>query len=176
MRAAGGARTGGGLVEAIFVAPSTGAPVDAPRSAHLIAGVGIEGDRYATGRGHWSDPRWPDQELTLVEAEVTEAIGVAGAALRRNLVTRGVRLETLIGARVRIGEAEIEGVRPCDPCAHIERAAAAPGLLRALAGRGGLRARIVRGGRVRVGDAIEVLGPACAPAESSGPSAARGHG
>lgn len=119
----------------------------------LVVGVGIAGDRYAERRGHWSDPRWPDQELTLVETEVAAAVGVEPSALRRNIVTRGVRLDSLIGVRFAIGGALVEGVRPCDPCGYLDTLTRR-GTARALAGRGGLRARIVSGGDVRVGDAL----------------------
>jgi MOSC domain-containing protein YiiM len=148
---------GAGRVMGIFVASERGAPMQSLAAAELVAGVGIEGDRYATKRGHWSDPRWPDQELTLAETEVAEAVGLEPGALRRNLATRGVRLETLIDRTFRIGGARLRGVRPCDPCAYLE-GLTRPGLLHELAGRGGLRAAIVEGGRIGVGDVIEVEG------------------
>lgn len=153
-------------VAGLFVALESRAPVEARDDVMLVAGVGIEGDRYATKRGFWSDPQWPDQELTFVEAEVAEELGIEPRALRRNVIVRGVRLDDLIGARFTVGEALIEGVRPCDPCAHIEQVNARPGLLKALAGRGGLRARIVRGGRVRVGDALTVVTAAATAPEA----------
>jgi MOSC domain-containing protein YiiM len=114
------------------------------------------GDRYAHGRGHWSDPQWPDQELTLVEAEVAAALTIEAGLLRRNVVTRGVRLDEFLGVRFRIGDAVLAGVRRCDPCRYLDTLTR-PGLAQALVGRGGLRARIVTGGRLRVGDAIQLL-------------------
>jgi MOSC domain-containing protein YiiM len=117
--------------------------------------VGIEGDRYATRRGHWSDPKWPDQQLTLVEAELAEMLGLTAGQLRRNIVTRDCDLAELIGVRFRIGEATVEGVRLCDPCKYIERFTRAGALKEIAAMGGGLRASVVEGGRVRVGDGIE---------------------
>lgn len=149
--------TGSGRVAGLYVAARAGAPVEARREVVLVPGVGIPGDRYATRAGYWSDPKWPDQELTLVEAEVAEALGLDPGLLRRNVVTRGVRLHDLVGATFRLGEALVEGVRPCDPCRHLAELAGRPGLVRDLAGRGGLRARIVAEGRVRVGDAVDVV-------------------
>src|SRR5262249_44997783 len=111
------------------------------------------GDRYATSQGHWSDPRWPHQELTLVEAEVAEVVGIAAVQLRRNIVTRGVRLNALGGVTFQIGSVRLVGVRLCDPCRYL-RALPQPGLLRALRDRGGLRTSIVRGGRIHVGDTL----------------------
>ncbi len=150
----------GGRVVALVVATAAGAPAESREAVDLVAGVGVAGDRYAECRGYWSDPRWPDQELTLVEAEVADALGIAPVALRRNVVTRGVALGALVGARFRLGDALIEGVRPCNPCAYIEQLNARPGLLAALAGCGGLRARIVEGGRVTVGDRVVRVGAA----------------
>jgi hypothetical protein len=144
-----------GRVEAILVAPEMGAPMEVCQSAELVAARGIEGDRYLEGKGYWSDPKWPDQELTLVEAEVAEDLQLAPEQLRRNLVTRGVRLADLIDRRFRIGAALLKGVRPCDPCAYIE-GFTRPGMARALAGRGGLRAHIEAGGAVVAGDEIRL--------------------
>ena len=81
------------------------APIDAARTVvTVVAGVGIGGDRYATHRGYWSDPKWPDRGLTVVESEVAEMLGLDTGTLRRNIVTRDVRLGDPIGVRVAIGE------------------------------------------------------------------------
>ncbi len=147
-----------GRVALLLIAPRAGAPTVACEEVELVVGKGIAGDRYALGLGHWSDPKWPDQELTLFEAEVAEALGLAPEQLRRNVVTRGVELTTLAGREFCLGEGGVTafGVRACDPCAYIE-GFTRPGAMRELAGfRGGLRARIIRGGIVRLGDAITV--------------------
>jgi hypothetical protein len=151
-----------GHVAALYVAARAGAPVEAVDVVEVIAGVGITGDRYATRLGHWSDPRWPDQQLTLVEAEVADELGVAPALLRRNVVTRGVRLADLIGARFRIGGAELRGVRTCDPCGYLEQLLSRPGLAREL-GRvgGGLRADVLSTGLIGLGDSV--VGDAATP-------------
>lgn len=146
-------------VVAICTSPRAGEPMARVPSASLIPGVGIEGDRYALHAGWWSDPQWPDQELTLFEAETAETIGIEPHEARRNVVTRGLRLATLVGMRLQIGEALLVGVRACDPCRYIEQVTGRPGLMDALVGcNGGLRCHIERGGQVRVGDVIEVLG------------------
>lgn len=150
-------------VAGLYTAEAAGAPLTSHAQVALLAGVGVAGDRYATRRGYWSDPKWPDQELTLVEAETAEALGVEAGLLRRNIVTRGVRLDDLIGATFQIGETVLEGVRPCDPCAYIEGLVQRPGLLKALVTCGGLRARIVQGGTVSVGDAVRVIAPVVKP-------------
>jgi hypothetical protein len=142
-----------GRLESILIARAAGDPMIELESADLSAGVGIHGDRYAEGRGYWSDPRWPDQEVTLVEAEVADALGLRPEQLRRNFVTREVRLNDLIGREFAIGTVRFYGVRPCDPCLYIE-GSTRPGMSGLLAGRGGLRVRILEGGQVRKGDEI----------------------
>lgn len=144
---------GCGAVAGLFIAEAAGEPMRTVASMELVAGAGIPGDRYATGQGHWSDPRWPDQQLTLVEAELCEALGLGLDGLRRNIVTRGIGLESLIGREFELGTALLLGVRVCDPCRYIETLTRR-GLFDELAGRGGLRATVVRGGVVRLGDAI----------------------
>ena len=135
-------------------------PVTLPQQvagARVLAGRGLEGDRYAAGIGTWSDyPVRTGIDLTLIEAEVLEAVGLTGAAARRNLVTRGVRLNDLVGKRFRVGEVECYGDRLCEPCAHLERLTRLSP--RALAHRGGLRADVLNGGEIAVGDAVVVAG------------------
>jgi len=109
----------GASIVGIYMAPSAGAPMEQQGSAVLVEGLGIVGDRYALHTGTWSDPRWPDQELTLFASEVAEAIGIEPYRARRNLITRGVDLENLIGVRFRIGRALLSGVRVCAPCRYI---------------------------------------------------------
>ena len=144
-----------GIVAALFVAHAAGDAMESPQTVRVVPGVGIPGDRYAAGLGHWSDPRWPDQQMTLIETELAEELGIEAALLRRNVVTRGVRLDDLIGEEFRIGTALLRGVRACDPCRYIETLTR-PGLFQALRWRGGLRAAVVREGVIRVGDTIAV--------------------
>jgi MOSC domain len=145
-----------GRVEAIGLAPEAEAPMAGVAAAVALAGRGLEGDRYAAGHGTFSNPHALGIHLTLVEAEALEALALPALAARRNLVTRGVDLDALIGRRFRVGDAVCVGRRRCEPCAHLERLTA-PGVLRGLVHRGGLRADILEGGAIRVGDAIEPL-------------------
>jgi MOSC domain-containing protein YiiM len=121
-----------------------------------VAGKGIAGDRYAVGLGHWSDPRWPDQELTLVAAETAAALGIEVGLLRRNVALAGIVLESLIGATFRLGDAVLLGVRRCDPCRYLD-GLTRPGMARALGSRGGLRAHIIASGRISRGDRLMLL-------------------
>jgi MOSC domain-containing protein YiiM len=142
-----------GRVEAIAVAPVAEAPMALLDHATAHAGRGLEGDRYVGGAGTFSNPHSRGHDLTLIEAEVVDVLGVAPEIPRRNVVTRGIDLNALVGRRFRVGEVECEGQRLCEPCAHLQRLTE-PGLLRALVHRGGLRADIVSGGVIRVGDPV----------------------
>jgi MOSC domain len=146
------ATTRPGSVAGLLVAPEAEAPLVPVDSVVAIAGRGLEGDRYAAGRGTFSGPG-RGYQLTLVEAEVLDELGVPWERARRNVVTRGVALNALVGRRFRVGEAECVGRRLCEPCAHLERVSG-PGLLRPLVHRGGLRADILEGGMIAVGDDV----------------------
>lgn len=138
-------------VVGLYTAVNAGAAMQPHNLVQVEPGVGIPGDRYATGQGHWSDPKWPDQELTIVEAELQDELRLGGAGLRRNIVTRGVDLADYIGQEFRLGTALLRGVRKCDPCGYIETLTR-PGVTEALAGRGGLRVAVIEAGIVRLGD------------------------
>jgi MOSC domain-containing protein YiiM len=155
-----------GTVETIFIAPRAKALPDAVRAADAVAGKGIEGDRYFDALGTFSDnPNSAGRDITLIEAEAVEGlraetgIALAPAEARRNILTRGVALNDLIGRRFTVGEAECIGRRLCDPCNHLQKLTQ-PGVLKGLANRGGLRADIVRGGAIKPGDEVRELGPA----------------
>jgi len=142
-----------GTLAHIHIATTDGDPLQAPGEAVLVGDSGIEGDRYF-GRG-------AIRNVSLVEEEaVTDACRSIGVdyrpgCTRRNLTVRGLPLNDLVGRRFRIGETLLEGTRLCDPC-QIMETAVGPGGCAALENRGGIRARIVSGGTIRVGDAIAV--------------------
>jgi MOSC domain-containing protein YiiM len=124
--------------------------------ATLQAGVGIQGDRYARDGGHWSDHPAGDRELTLVAGEVIDELGLAAGASRRNLTTRGVDLDALIGREFLVGSVRCRGERRCEPCTYLEGLIGRP-ILRGFVHRGGLRARILADGEITVGDPVEAL-------------------
>ena len=131
--------------------PAAGAPMQVVPDARAIPGHGLAGDRCADGAGTFFDAGGRSHDLTLVDTEALKAVAKAGVALapedaRRNLVTRGIALDDLIGRRFRVGEVECVGPRRCEPCAHLQRLTH-PGVLRALAHRGGLRADVLSAGR-----------------------------
>jgi MOSC domain len=150
-----GTSVGDGSVAGLLVAPETGAPLVAVEDVVAVAGAGLEGDRYAAGRGTFSGPG-RGYQLTLVEAEVLEELRLPWELARRNVVTRGVALNPLVGHRFRLGEVECVGRRLAEPCAHLDRLSG-PGLLRPLVHRAGLRADILVGGTIRLGDELVPL-------------------
>ncbi len=143
---------GDGRVESIFIAAERGEPPHPVESVTGVAGKGLEGNRYFdTGR--------PEQELTLIEAEQLERVAaedglrIDAAATGRNILTRGVDLNALVGRRFRVGALECRGIELCEPCRTLE-ARTAPGAIKALVHRAGLNAEILVGGVVRPGDAV----------------------
>jgi MOSC domain-containing protein YiiM len=147
-----------GFVEAIHIASSAGEPVHVIDAVRAIAGVGLEGDRYAVGLGHYNDTR-VSRDLTLVEAEALEALArehgieLATGETRRNVTTRGIALNDLVGRRFWVGPILCVGTRLCEPCQYLADLTGKP-LLRALVHRGGLRADILRGGVIHRGDEV----------------------
>jgi MOSC domain-containing protein YiiM len=150
-----------GLVEEIYTTGKGSSPMERVEEILAVAG-GLEGDRYKEGTGYWT--RYGDVcEVTLIEGENLDEIEkeaglrVKNGEHRRNLVTRGVRLENLRGSRFQIGEAVLEYDRPRPPCKHVQDITE-PGMTRALRRRrGGICARVVEGGRIRSQDEIVVL-------------------
>jgi hypothetical protein len=147
-----GSEPGAGTVAGILVAPAAEAPLVRVDGAVADPGKGLVGDRYAEARGTFSGPG-AGYELTLVESEVLDEIELPWEDARRNIVTTGIALNALVGKRFRVGAVECIGRRLAEPCAHLEKLAR-PGLLRPLVHSGGLRADIVSGGTISVGDEI----------------------
>ncbi|WP_318569971.1 MOSC domain-containing protein [Salinigranum marinum] len=150
-----------GRVEAVFTAPADGEPMDAHESVDAVEG-GLRGDRYLFGSGHYSP--YDVCEVTFVAGEAIGEIrerydiDLSDGRHRRNVVTRGVDLRSLLETTFRVGEATFRGTRPRPPCAHVERVAGEDGVARALKeGRGGICADVLEPGAVRVGDEITVV-------------------
>ena len=139
---------------------AAGEPLHAMDEVKAIAGVGIEGDRYAADAGTWSK-RFPGvhRHVTLIEAEALEAlrrdheIELSAAESRRNILTSGVALNHLVGREFTVGAARLRGIELCEPCRYLEKVTGRP--VRApLVHRGGLNAEVVEGGVIRVGDTV----------------------
>lgn len=150
-----------GRLEHIHITPAASQPMQALREARLIAGQGIVGDRYKLGTGTYS-PRPDIREATLIEAEALEALERDyGVALlphehRRNLTTRGVPLNHLVGRRFRVGACVLEGGRLNVPCQYLEDLLGKK-VFKPLMHRSGLNCRIVEGGSIHIGDVIRPI-------------------
>jgi MOSC domain-containing protein YiiM len=152
------AGTATGIVEALLVAPRAREPLTRVESARALPGRGLEGDRYALDRGTFSGGKGKGYDLTLIESEALGALEDDGVSIsweeaRRNVVTRGIDLNALVGKRFWIGEVECFAQRLAEPCAHLEDLTR-PGVLRGLVHRAGVRADILSDGVVRVGDHV----------------------
>lgn len=145
-----------GAVVAIQVAADEGAPMLPVAEVCAVAGKGLQGDRYFNQPGKRLEG---DREVTLIEIEAIEKFeGEYGVKFqpeesRRNIVTRGVPLNELVGKEFRVGEIQLRGLRLCEPCMHLARLSGksvVPGLVH----RAGLRAQILTDGVIRVGDPV----------------------
>jgi MOSC domain-containing protein YiiM len=147
-----------GVVEQIAITPSESALPERVDSVEVLPGQGPRGDRYFVDRVAARD----GADLTLIEAEALEAftaetgIGLTHEESRRNVLTRGARLNDLVGKRFTVGGVECVGVELCEPCSHLQ-GLTRDGVLRGLVHRGGLRADVVSGGTIATGDELVEL-------------------
>jgi MOSC domain-containing protein YiiM len=147
-----------GVVEQIAITPQPSALPEPVDRVEVVAGQGPRGDRKFAPK----PMKRNGKDLTLIEAEALAGlrddtgIELTHEESRRNVLTRGVRLNDLVGRRFRVGEVECEGVVLNEPCTHLERLTC-PGVLAGLHQRGGLRANVLRGGTISVGDEVRPL-------------------
>ena len=148
-----------GNVVSINVTAKGGEPMNSVDEVRAVAGRGLEGDRYFSQDGTFSKTAGGGREITLIEAEAIEGMEhdygtkIEYKDARRNIVTRGVALNHLVGKEFRVGEVVIRGVRLNEPCNHLASLTnekVKPGLVH----RGGLRGEILNDGTIRVGDSI----------------------
>jgi MOSC domain-containing protein YiiM len=162
VRPGAGAMTFQGVVAGVFLAAKPREAMDSPDEVTVVVGQGIAGDRYAGGAGTFSTTPGTGRQVTLIEQEAVDAAGreygvaIEGRDTRRNIMTIGVPLNHLVGRRFSVGDVVLAGMRLAEPCAHLE-SLTRPGVRGALIHRGGLRADVVRGGTIRVGDPIVPL-------------------
>jgi len=148
-----------GHVIAIQITADAGEKMFSVREVKAVAGKGLEGDRYLSERGKFSDKPGPARQLTLIELEAIEAlqreesVELTPLESRRNIVTRGVPLNHLVSKRFRLGDVIARGVKLCEPCEYLEEITQKK-IISGLTHRGGLRAEILEGGIIRVGDKI----------------------
>jgi len=160
-----------GSVQSVYIAGSAGSPMQSVAEVRAVPGRGLEGDRYFSGDGYYSDrPSVGGREVTLIEREVIDhlrggVISSSGTTLdievvrgetRRNIVTAGVPLNHLLDREFWVGDVLIHDNRLCEPCNYLEELTERPGVRMALLHRGGLRAHILNAGIIRAGDPVFV--------------------
>jgi MOSC domain-containing protein YiiM len=151
-----------GKIVSIQITPELGKPLENVPSVQAVAGQGLEGDRYFADAGTFSKKKKPSQEITLIEIEALEALQrdygleLSPAESRRNLATRGVALNHLVGKEFKVGPVVLRGIKLCEPCGHLEKLTGRS-VREGLIHRGGLRAQILVGGQVQVGDPVELV-------------------
>ena len=147
----------------IYTCPEKGMPMISLQEVWAYAGAGLKGDRYTLGKGAFSRERSTIRHVSLI---AIEKINAANAELhvpflpeetRRNLVTVGIDLDSLVGMRFRIGPVEMRWVEECTPCDRPNKLAGKSGFKDAYANCGGLRAEIFNDGWIRVGDEISIV-------------------
>jgi MOSC domain-containing protein YiiM len=138
-------------VEAIHLGEPESPRLRSVDSVRAVAGKGLESDRHFRPKG-----AKPGQALTLVEAENVESVGLEPGETRRQVTTRGVRLNDLVGKRFRVGEVECYGVELCEPCTHLQTMTR-PAIIKELTHRAGINADILTDGTISVGDEIREI-------------------
>lgn len=147
------------VVVSIHIASAAKVPTAEVNKAHAVPGKGLEGDRYFKLTGTFSTHPAGDNELTLIEIEAIDAlrgeikVELKPGDARRNIVTRGVALNHLVGREFKIGPVSLRGIRLCEPCSHLE-GLTRPGVKSGLVHRGGLRAQVLTEGTIQAGDPV----------------------
>ncbi len=150
-----------GEVAGIYITEREGGEIRGVDEIKAVAGRGLEGDRYfhiAEAAGEIE----PKREVTLIETEAIEAaardhaLELEPGASRRNIETRGVPLNHLVGREFTVGDARLLGIKLAEPCSYLAKQVGDKKVIKALIHRGGLRAQILESGTIRVGDPIEI--------------------
>jgi MOSC domain-containing protein YiiM len=150
-----------GQLIGIFIGAHKGTDLQAVERVEAVANRGLAGDRYFLKQGTFSDKDVPDREVTLIEMEALEGLAreyeitLQPAQARRNLLTRGVPLNHLVGHTFTVGGVVLHGIRLCEPCGHLAKLTC-KGVEKGLLHRGGLRAQVLQGGSLAVGAAVTV--------------------
>ena len=140
-----------GQVHMIFSAPRHGLPMESLLAAEIVADVGLAGCAHARSS--------TDRQVLIMDIETLDALGLSAGIIRENITTEGINVNGLEpGARLRIGEAVLQVAMPCTPCSLMDKIR--PGLRKEIRGRRGMLCRVLRGGTIRIGDAIEKVATA----------------
>ena len=150
-----------GKLVGIFLGQRKGEDLQPANHVEAVQGRGLVGDRYFLKEGTYSAKDGPDREVTLIEAEALEGLAreyeitLQPTQTRRNLLTRGVPLNHLVGRTFTIGTVVLRGIRLCEPCGHLEKLTLS-GVTKGLIHRGGLRAQVITGGLLELGAVVKL--------------------
>ena len=148
------------IVSEIYITAQKAGKPTSMNYVEVLAGLGIEGDRYFLKAGTFSPKGSSGHDITLIESEAIQAverdysISIEPGEHRRNIVTTGIALNHLVGKTFQIGNVKLLGVKLCEPCGHLEKLTAKEGIRSAFIHRGGLRADILNDGVIQIGDEI----------------------
>ena len=151
-----------GEIVSIYIASEASQPTQVIDEVQAVPGIGLRGDRFHTLHSKNPGKHDPAREVTLIEIEAIEAIKretgitIEPGEARRNLITRNVPLNHLVGKEFRVGEVTLRGIRLCEPCNHLAQLTQ-PEVQPALVHRGGLRATIVTEGMIHPGDIVQEI-------------------
>ncbi|MCW2701495.1 MAG: uncharacterized protein JWQ45_3030 [Blastococcus sp.] len=151
-----------GTLAEIWTTPVAARPMRRRPIGLLVAGVGLEGDRYALGGGTWAQYPALEKQLTLIDRDDIAAVAseidaeFSAGDTRRNLVTVGVDLPMLIGRWFAVGDALLFGMKRCPPCTHLEQLTGSR-LVKAMVHRGGINAAVFAGAAIADGDAVRLV-------------------
>ena len=139
------------------IAKDSNKTIEEVTSIEVIANKGVVGDR------HYDEYNDPYNQLTLIESENIDyyntkySLDISYKDFRRNIVTKGIQLNELIGKKIKIGDVEVEGIDLCRPCRHLTEVLNQPNILKEFLRRGGLRCQILNSSRINVNDEIKII-------------------
>ena len=132
-------------------------PINEVNSINVLANQGIVGDR------HFNEFNDPYNQISLIESEnidyynIKYGLNIPYIDFRRNIITKGIKLNDLVGKKLKIGSVEVEGMDLCRPCRHLNESLNQDNVLKEFLRKGGLRCQILTSSSINVGDKIEVL-------------------
>tara|TARA_Y100000813_G_scaffold142432_1_gene103589 strand:+ start:13 stop:459 length:447 start_codon:yes stop_codon:yes gene_type:complete len=139
------------------IAAKNNQPIKEVNSIEVLANKGIVGDR------HFNDFNDPYNQLSLIESEnideynIKFGLDIPYINFRRNIITKGIQLNDLIGKKLQIGNVELEGVELCRPCRHLTEMLNQKNILKEFMRKGGLRCQILSSSKISIGDKINLL-------------------
>ena len=126
-------------------------------SINVLANQGIVGDR------HFKEFNNPYNQLSLIESEnidyynIKYSLNIPYINFRRNIVTKGIQLNDLVGKKILVGKIELEGIDLCRPCRHLTEVLGQDNIIKEFLRRGGLRCQVLSSSSIKIGDQIKIL-------------------